>query len=161
TGRYARYSAWHDSARPGTTLIYFKDEPMDAILTEALDALLQDQCTPEVLREIYASANADALWDLIDASGFANAMISEANEGADLSLPQAYPLFELCGKTLLPLPLPETMLARKALAEAEMPIPAGAIGFALAYHDAKNNHIVTTDAPFSRTATHLFVESAA
>jgi len=131
---------------------------MDIILTEALDALLTDHCTAEVIREIHANGNADTLWDLVHSSGFANAMLSEANEGADLSLPQAYPLFELCGKTLLPLPLPETMLARKALTEADMPTPTGAIGFALAYHDTNTGRVITRDAPFSRTASTLLVE---
>src|SRR5690625_7454010 len=79
-------------------------------------------------------------------------MLSEANEGADLSLPQAYPLFELCGKTLLPLPLQETMLARKALTEADMPTPTGAIGFALTYTDNYTQRVINRDAPFSRTS---------
>ena len=45
-------------------------------------------------------------------SGFADAMVPESNAGAGLTLTQAFPIFELCGRNLLPVPLPQMMVQR-------------------------------------------------
>ena len=84
----------------------------DSLLLDALRGLLEAECLPAVVRASEAGGSLQALTDALADSGFADALLPEAQGGAGLSLAQAFPLFELCGRYLLPLPLPEQMVAR-------------------------------------------------
>ena len=101
----------------------------DDLLSDAVRQLFTAQCTPQVVRAIEAGKPAQPLWQLIEASGFADALVSEAQGGAQggagLSLPAVYPVLELCGAFALPVPLAETMLARALLAQAGVAVPPG------------------------------------
>jgi acyl-CoA dehydrogenase len=105
---------------------------MDDLFSDALHQLLADQCTPQRVREIEAGQPAGALWQQLEESGFADALVSEDQGGADLNLADAFPLFELCGSFAVPLPLAETMLARALLAQAGIERPLGSITFSQA-----------------------------
>ena len=109
---------------------------MDDLLTDALRQLLQDRCTPQVVRDIEAGDSSEPLWRLLEESGFADALVPEDEGGAGLSLSQAFPLLELCGAYAVPVPLAETMLARAVLAEAGVARPAGSIAFGQASADS-------------------------
>ncbi|MET1116861.1 MAG: acyl-CoA dehydrogenase family protein [Comamonas sp.] len=101
------------------------------MFAEAARALLADQCTPQVVRAIEAggrqSPAAGALWAQLEATGLANAMLGEAQGGADLGLGEAFGLIEQCGAHALPLPLAETMVGRALLAQAGAALPAGSM----------------------------------
>ncbi len=106
----------------------------DTTFTDALKALLQDKCTPTVVRAIEAnakSADKDLLWDTIENSGFSDALRIESNGGAGLSLSDTFPLFMLCGQYALPLPLAETTLLRAWLDSQKIVVPTGSITFAI------------------------------
>lgn len=103
---------------------------MDDLFSDALRQLLADQCTPHLIRDIESGQPAAALWRQIEESGFADALLSETEGGAGLSLPDVFPLFELCGSYAVPVPLAETMLARALLADAGVERPPGSITFA-------------------------------
>lgn len=103
---------------------------MDDLFSDAVRQLLADQCTPQVVRAIEAGQPARPLWQLIEDSGFADALVDEAHGGAGLSLSEVFPVWELCGMYALPVPLAETMLARALLAQADGALPAGSITFA-------------------------------
>lgn len=103
---------------------------MDDLFSDAVRQLLTDRCTPQVVREIEAGQSSQPLWQLIEDAGFADALVSEAQGGAGLTLSDVYPVLELCGTYALPVPLAETMLARAVLAQAGVTIPAGSITFA-------------------------------
>jgi len=105
------------------------------LLTETLDRLLGEQCTGDRIREIEAGEPARPLWNLIEESGFADAMLPETSGGAALDLAQAYPLFELCGRHAVPVPLAQTMVARAALAAAGVNPPPGSIAIGQANQD--------------------------
>ena len=120
-------------------------EPMDELFTQALHDLLEAHCTPTVVRAVEradgqaGSAQAGSgLWQVIDGSGFANAMVPESAGGAGLSLAQAFPLFELCGRFAVPLPLAETMLARAWAASHGLEWPAACVGLEWVDTSAKN-----------------------
>ncbi len=102
---------------------------IDDSLCDALKQLLTAHCTPQVVRDIEAGQSAEGLWGHIEASGFANALLTEVKGGAGLSLPAAYPLLALCGSFALPVPLAETIVARALLAQAQLDIPPGSISF--------------------------------
>jgi acyl-CoA dehydrogenase len=106
-----------------------KEAINDDLFADALRQLLTAQCPPQVVRDIEAGQSAKQLWGQIETSGFANALLSEVQGGAGLSLSAAYPLFALCGSFALPVPLAETMLARALLAQSQVVIPPGSISF--------------------------------
>jgi len=103
---------------------------MDDIYIDALRDVLTDRCTLQVVREIEAGQSADALWGALEESGFADTLVPEAAGGAGLSLADAFPLLELCGSFVLPVPLAETMVARSLLAQADLQRPEGSIALA-------------------------------
>lgn len=105
---------------------------MDDLFTDALRQLLAGQCTPQLVREIESGQPAAPLWSQLEESGFADALVSEAQGGAGLGLSDAFPLLELCGSYAVPVPLAETMLARALLADAGVKRPVGSITFAQA-----------------------------
>ena len=98
--------------------------------TDALRDLLKDQCTLRHVRDIEAGGPASSLWDALESSGFADALLPESQGGAGLSLADAFALFELCGSFALPVPLAETMVARAFLADAGVKPPPGSIALA-------------------------------
>lgn len=101
---------------------------MDEVLTNALRDLLAAECTPDRVRAIEREPqNARALWDAIEASGFADALLPEARGGAGQTLVQAFGLFELCGAFALPVPLAETAVARAWLVAAGLDVPRGSV----------------------------------
>ena len=84
----------------------------DTLLADALRSLLDAECSPAVVRASEAGGSVQPLSDALAQSGFVDAMLPEAQGGAGLNLARAFPLFELCGRYLLPLPLPQQMLTR-------------------------------------------------
>lgn len=105
---------------------------METMMRDALETLLAEQCDTAVVRQVERTGNGDALWQRIQDSGFADAMLPEDQGGAALGLRSVYPLLALCGRHALPLPLAETMLARIALSASGVPLPEGAITLARA-----------------------------
>jgi acyl-CoA dehydrogenase len=91
---------------------------MDDLFSDALRQLLDDQCTPAVVRQIETSGDGSALWAQLDSSGFADALVPEAHGGAGLSLRDVLGVMALCGRYTVPVPLAETMMARSLLAQA-------------------------------------------
>lgn len=103
---------------------------MDDIYIDALRGVLTDRCTLQAVRDIEGGQSAEALWQAIEESGFADALLPEVEGGAGLSLAEAFPLLELCGAFVVPVPLAETMVARSLLAQAGVPRPGGSIALA-------------------------------
>ncbi len=101
------------------------------LFADAARQVLADQCTPAVVRAIEAAGNAapetGALWEQLEATGLADAMLPEAQGGADLGLGAVFGVLEQCGAHALPLPLADTMLARALLAASNIERPAGRI----------------------------------
>jgi alkylation response protein AidB-like acyl-CoA dehydrogenase len=89
---------------------------MEDLFSAPFERLLADACTPATVRAIESGASAAALWETLSASGFADLLVAEAAGGAGLSLHAAGPLFDLCGRHALPVPLSLTMVVRAALA---------------------------------------------
>lgn len=106
----------------------------DDLFADAARQLLADQCTPAVVRAIEAGGRAApeaaALWEQLEATGLADALLSESDGGAGLGLVQAFGVLEQCGAHALPLPLGDTMAARALLARAGVARPAGSIALA-------------------------------
>ena len=102
---------------------------IDDPFSDALRQLLAGQCTPQLVREIEGGKSAALLWQQLEQSGFADALVSQEQGGASMSLSDAFPLFELCGSYTVPVPLAETMMARAVLTSAGLTPPPGSITF--------------------------------
>ncbi|ART53394.1 acyl-CoA dehydrogenase [Acidovorax carolinensis] len=104
------------------------------LFADAARDVLADQCTPHVVRAIEAGGRTaeatTALWEQLEATGLADALLSEDDGGAGLGLGQVFGVLEQCGAHALPLPLGETMVARALLARAGVARPAGSITLA-------------------------------
>lgn len=101
------------------------------LFADAARQVLADHCSPNVVRAI-ESGGRDApearnLWAQLEATGLADALLSEDDGGAGLSLTQVFSVLEQCGAHALPLPLGETMVARSVLAQCGVMRPAGSI----------------------------------
>ena len=103
---------------------------MDDLLTDALRQLLADQCTPQLVRDVEAGQSPAPFWAMVQQSGFADALVSEDDGGAGLTLADVFPLFELCGSYAVPVPLAETIAARALLAQSGVGRPEGSIALA-------------------------------
>ena len=104
------------------------------MFADAARNVLADHCTPAVVRAIESGGRGapagGALWDQLEATGLADALLSEEDGGAGLGLSQVFGVLEQCGAHALPLPLGETMVARALLAQAGVGRPAGSIALA-------------------------------
>jgi acyl-CoA dehydrogenase len=102
------------------------------LIANALEQLLLAHCDGATVRAIEGGDAGTALWKNISDGGFIDALISEENGGAGLSLNDAYELFTLCGTYALPLPLAETMVARALLGTAVNSVNLSSARIALA-----------------------------
>lgn len=98
---------------------------MDNEYSDALEALLRDHCTPAIVREIEAgnAASCDALWRVLQESGFADCLLPDAG----LTLADIGPMLVAMGRYAVPVPLAQTMVARALLDMANVAVPDGRI----------------------------------
>jgi len=106
------------------------------LFADAARQVLADQCTPQAVRAIENAGNAapqaQALWEQLEATGLADAMLGEEQGGAGLGLQDLFGVLAQCGAHALPLPLADTMVARALLARAGMDAPRSRIVLAQA-----------------------------
>lgn len=100
------------------------------MLTEAIERLFRERCTPELIRKIEAGGDAAPLWAEIVESGFLDILLPEEEGGAGVSLDEAFPAFMLAGQYALPLPFVQTVMARAWLHARGVQAPEGAIALA-------------------------------
>ena len=130
---------------------------MDNLLTQSLKDLLEDLCTPNLVRSIEAGESPSDLWTRLEKSGYANALVPESAGGAGLALRDVFSLFELCGNFAVPVPLSQTMLARSLLANAGLIPPEGAIAIASVVTQSDDG-ICCLHVPFGRIANWVIAQ---
>lgn len=92
--------------------------------------VLEQCCTPQVVRDIEAGGDHRPLWQILEQTGYADALVPTEGGGAGLSLADAFPIAELCGHHAMPLAFAETMILRGVLSHLNVAIPHGSITFA-------------------------------
>lgn len=132
---------------------------MNDLFSDAVEQLLKDQCTPAAVRAIEAGGCASALWQHLEGAGFADALVPEAQGGAGLSLAEIFPVLTVCGAYAVPVPLGETLLARAALAQAGVAVPAGSITLAQG-RMGTDGRLVCDAVPGGRVADWVVVSHA-
>lgn len=99
-------------------------------MVETLDRMLGDLCTPAVLKAADAGDWPAELWAAVVEAGFARASLSEAQDGAGLTLAEALPLAAVAARHALPLPLAEGLVAGALLAATNLAVPEGVLTIA-------------------------------
>jgi alkylation response protein AidB-like acyl-CoA dehydrogenase len=89
---------------------------MNDTLLDDFERPLRALCTDDTLRAIEGGATSDALWHAIDALGYTDALMTEEQGGAGLSLRDLFAPVFAAGKAGLGLPFGETAVARALLA---------------------------------------------
>lgn len=136
----------------------------DSLLADSIAGFFAGRCDLQRVRSIEADASgaqASELWDEIEETGFADALVGEAQGGAALGFDEAGEIALACGRHAIPVALSTTMVARVALAEADLPIPAGAIAIATARQDPGAGELSFAAVPFGMTAAWLLVRAPA
>lgn len=126
------------------------------LFAASLRTLLQAHADPAVVRAVEAGGPAQALWQALHDSGFADALLPEAQGGAGLGLGEAFGLLALCGEFALPVPLGETLLARGLLAQAGLAWPEGPLMLAAQALD-DGERLFCTGVPCARVASHVLL----
>lgn len=133
---------------------------MEDLFSNALRQLLDDQCTPAVVREVEQSKDGAVLWAHLEDSGFVDALVPEEQGGAGLSLREVLGVMALCGRFTVPLPLAETMLARGVLAKAGLgPSARGRITLAMG-QCADDGRLVCTGVQLGQVSDAVLVSDA-
>ncbi|WP_353151718.1 acyl-CoA dehydrogenase family protein [Pollutimonas bauzanensis] len=103
---------------------------MDNLFSESVERLFSQVATPVAIRAIEQGASTNAMWQELEQSGYLDALVPEAQDGAGLTLAQVFPMLLSAGKHAVPLPFAQTMLARAWLTAAGVVPPSGAITIA-------------------------------
>lgn len=143
-------------------------DTMEASLTnivlDALERILADQCTKEVIDAAEAGTPPTALWDTLEASGMPRACAPEALGGAGLTLADGFALLRAAGRHALPAPLADTIAAHALLAGAGAEaLPNGMLALALdadASANAGADAGVVRAVPFAPWAEQIVVVRA-
>ena len=100
-----------------------------ALLADAVTRLFEEHLDEAALRRGARGEWLDRAWSAVEAMGLPFALLSEAQGGVGLDPVEAFALVRLAGTYACPLPLGETLLANRILAEAGLPLAEGPAAF--------------------------------
>ncbi|MGF6602408.1 acyl-CoA dehydrogenase [Paraburkholderia sp. GAS448] len=130
---------------------------MDDMLTASIEPVLEERCTPALVREMLGAGADNArrdLWQALDELGFLDALVPESAGGSGVSFDECAGVLFAFGRHAMPLPAAHTMIARRLLAAASMALPCGPIAFAVLDGSASNTAFV----PFGLACESVLVE---
>jgi len=121
------------------------------MFAQAIEDILQDQCTPAVVRAIEAGGSPLKLWQAIEGAGFLELLASEDADGAGLPLADLFPILSSFGRYTVPVPVAQTIVAR-ALLGSQFAMPAGMITLGAALRREASGAIVCSLTPYGLVA---------
>jgi len=128
---------------------------MQDLFADAMQQLLSLHCTPAQIRHIEGSGDASALWAALEESGFLDALVGEADDGAGLSLTEIFSIAGQAGRHVIPAPLLQTMVVRGAYAKD---CPAGPVTIANSWRRGADGAIACVNVPFGRVAQWVLID---
>ena len=143
----------------------------DELLVETIDGLFADNCSPERLAAAESANGFDAsLWSLLTDNGLTRVGLPESIGGSGGTLHDAMAIVRASGFHAAPVPIADTIAAAFVCAGAGLPIPDGALAFAIlngpassavsAAGAAEAGAGVSVRVPWGGAAQHLVVVSA-
>ncbi|MFZ2663335.1 acyl-CoA dehydrogenase family protein [Rhodoferax sp.] len=127
------------------------------MFAQAIEDILQDQCTPAVVRAIEAGGSPLKLWQALQGAGFLELLASEDAGGAGLPLADLFPILCSFGRYTVPLPVAQTIVAR-ALLGSQFAMPKGMITLGAALRREANGAIVCPFTPYGRVADFVLAQ---
>lgn len=124
------------------------------MIAQALDDLLSGCLSDAALRRIEAQGADAEVWQSLASSGFNDLLLDEADGGAGLGLQDAFELFLLLGRRIMPLPLAATWIARRALPSPQR--PQGVMAIAGGAIDGRGR-LSCRQVPGGRCSAHVLV----
>ena len=98
---------------------------MRALLRESAERLLGDLCERECLHQADQGHWPEKLWNAVVEAGFTSVWVSEESGGSGGDLGDGCAVLQAAGYAAAPIPLAETMLAQKLLAEVGLAVAGG------------------------------------
>lgn len=123
------------------------------MFAEAIEAILRDHCAPAAVRAIEGGASPRALWAALADAGFLKLLASESAGGAELPLPQLYPVLLQFGRHALPVPAAQAIAARALLPAGA--VPEGPLTLAPALQRHADGSLLCPLVPFGSGADHV------
>lgn len=127
------------------------------MFAQAIEDILQDQCTPAVVRAIEAGGTPLPLWRAIESAGFLELLAPESAGGAGLALAELFPILSHLGRYAVPLPVAQTMVARALLGE-QCAMPGGMVTLAAALRREAGGAIVCPLTPHGLVADFVLAQ---
>ncbi len=132
----------------------------DELLVETIDGLFADNCTPEHLAAAETSNGFDtALWSLLSENGLTRVGLPESIGGSGGTLHDAIAIVRASGFHAAPVPISDSIAAAFVCAGAGLPIPEGALAFAILEGPA-NGDGRSVRVPWGGAAEHLLAVCA-
>jgi len=125
-----------------------------SMFAEAVEAILQNHCTPAQVRAIEGGASAQPLTAALQDGGFLELLAPEEAGGGGAGWPEFHDVVTLCGAWAVPIPLAQTLAARLLVQPGET-LPAGLITFAPALQRAADGTLQAQHVPGGRAAGHV------
>ena len=126
------------------------------MFAEAIEDILKDQCTATTVRAIESGGSTAAsatLWKAIEDAGFLELLTAEADGGAELAVPDLFPIFSSFGRYAVPLPVAQSIVARSLL--APYAVPTGRITLAATLRRTSDGQITCALTPFGLVADYV------
>ncbi len=127
------------------------------MFAQAIENILQDQCTPAVVRAIEAGGSTAALWQALQGAGFLELLASEDTGGAGLPLADLFPILCSFGRYTVPVPVAQTIVAR-ALLGSQFAMPKGMITLGAALRREANGAIACPFTAYGRVADFVLAQ---
>lgn len=127
------------------------------MFAQAIEDILQDQCTPAVVRAIEAGGSPLKLWQALQGAGFLELLASEDAGGAGLPLADLFPILCSFGRYTVPVPVAQTIVAR-ALLGSQFAMPSGMITLGAALRREAGGAIVCPFTPYGMLADFVLAQ---
>jgi acyl-CoA dehydrogenase len=111
-----------------TTMSSQVDLETAALLTASVERILEDLCTPSLLREAEGAGGASAtaaVWRALEDAGLTDALRADGDPSEGLGWGEVRAMIEACGHWGLPAPLPESLAAQALARLAGAQLPQG------------------------------------
>jgi acyl-CoA dehydrogenase len=102
----------------------------DSIVAETAQRIFSDLCDPRILNRAADDSWIEPAWRTLEEAGLPLAWVPEALGGGGAGLAEGFAVLRAAGRSAVPLPIAETLLAGWLLAEAGIPAPRGAMSCA-------------------------------
>jgi alkylation response protein AidB-like acyl-CoA dehydrogenase len=127
------------------------------MFAQAIEDILEDQCTPAVVRAIEAGGSTAALWQALQGAGFLELLASEDAGGAGLPLADLFPILCSFGRYTVPVPVAQTIVARTLLG-SQFAMPSGMITLGAALRREAGGAIVCSFTPYGMLADFVLAQ---